>query len=145
MSFAIRIARTTFVLGVTCACFSKVTALGQDVSPPQPTATLRLIETGQSDEAPPQQPKVPAAKRFETAKKKLTDVRVALPVAEDGMEVPQDFSKELFRTDGERPTSLASRSFTWQASELYHQPLYFDDVPLERYGQTRGHIVQQSR
>jgi len=26
--------------------------------------------------------------------------------------------------------------FGWAASELEHQPLYFDDVPLENYGQT---------
>ena len=32
--------------------------------------------------------------------------------------------------------------FYWVASEAAHQPLYFDDQPLERYGQTVSRIAQ---
>lgn len=32
--------------------------------------------------------------------------------------------------------------FTWEASNLYHNPLYFEDPQLERYGHTHGHYVQ---
>ena len=32
--------------------------------------------------------------------------------------------------------------FNWAPSELYHQPLYFDDTPLERYGQSAPCLLQ---
>jgi hypothetical protein len=32
--------------------------------------------------------------------------------------------------------------FPWEASNLYHYPLYFEDPALERYGHTRGFFVQ---
>lgn len=32
--------------------------------------------------------------------------------------------------------------FQWEASELYHNPLYFEDAALERYGHTYPSIVQ---
>ena len=33
-------------------------------------------------------------------------------------------------------------TMTWKASGVCHKPLYFEDVQLERYGHTRGPIVQ---
>jgi hypothetical protein len=35
-----------------------------------------------------------------------------------------------------------TRAFVWQPTEHFHQPLYFDDIPLERYGQTRWEPLQ---
>lgn|GEM_PF-1229924 len=32
------------------------------------------------------------------------------------------------------------RLFAWEASNLFHNPLYFEDAPLERYGHTHGHL-----
>ena len=32
--------------------------------------------------------------------------------------------------------------FAWEASNLYHNPLYFEDAPLERYGHTHWCVVQ---
>ncbi len=37
---------------------------------------------------------------------------------------------------------LPETVFTWEASNLYHHPLYFEDPQLERYGHTHGHCVQ---
>lgn len=37
---------------------------------------------------------------------------------------------------------LPETVFTWEASNLYHQPLYFEDPQLERYGHTHGHYCQ---
>jgi hypothetical protein len=53
---------------------------------------------------------------------------------------PTDYSQDLFSTTMD-PTvgrSLNGPITTrhWQAAELWHQPLYFDDPLLERYGQT---------
>lgn len=33
-------------------------------------------------------------------------------------------------------------TFTWKAAAMHHKPLYFEEVALERYGQTAGPIVQ---
>mgnify|MGYP006908230951 CR=1 FL=1 len=35
------------------------------------------------------------------------------------------------------------RIVAWQASNVYHNPLYFEDVQLERYGHTYGDLVIQ--
>ena len=37
---------------------------------------------------------------------------------------------------------MTDRVVTWEASNLYHNPLYFDDPTLERYGHTHHEIVQ---
>lgn len=34
------------------------------------------------------------------------------------------------------------QTYTWTASALCHKPLFFEDVQLERYGQTAGPIIQ---
>lgn len=36
----------------------------------------------------------------------------------------------------------APMTMTWKASNLCHKPLYFEDVNLERYGHTRGPILE---
>ena len=33
-----------------------------------------------------------------------------------------------------QPRDFAQTVFGWEASNLYHNPIYFQDVPLERYG-----------
>ena len=38
--------------------------------------------------------------------------------------------------------SFPDQVFSWAASNLYHNPLYFEDVPLERYGHTHGDVIQ---
>lgn len=45
------------------------------------------------------------------------------------------------------PDSSTNRNFvpahyTWAASNVYHNPLYFEDAALERYGHTHHHLVQ---
>jgi hypothetical protein len=41
-----------------------------------------------------------------------------------------------------RDRQFADSTMTWKASGVCHKPLYFEDVQLERYGHTRGPIVQ---
>jgi len=57
--------------------------------------------------------------------------------------LPQDRSAAAFRTDeqrqpaaGEMTRGWARTTYHWQPADLAHQPLYFDQQPLERYGQT---------
>lgn len=52
-------------------------------------------------------------------------------------EMPPDLSGELFAVDDvPRRKDWPEQSFYWEAPEVWHQPYYFDDVPLERYGQS---------
>jgi len=37
---------------------------------------------------------------------------------------------------------IAESVFSWEASNLHHNPLYFEDGPLERYGHTRNKLIQ---
>ncbi|MFK8112054.1 MAG: hypothetical protein AB8B91_07615 [Rubripirellula sp.] len=41
-----------------------------------------------------------------------------------------------------KPRNWASTTMTWKASNLCHTPLYFEDVNLERYGHTRGPLLE---
>ena len=38
--------------------------------------------------------------------------------------------------------TFAESSYMWAASDLYYNPLYFEDVPLERYGHTNHPLLQ---
>jgi len=38
--------------------------------------------------------------------------------------------------------ALPETSYTWEASNLFHNPLYFEDAALERYGHTHHCLVQ---
>lgn len=54
---------------------------------------------------------------------------------------PADQSWQLTNR-GSMPIVNSSKLFAWTAPNITHQPLYFEDVSLERYGQTRGLIKQ---
>ena len=41
-----------------------------------------------------------------------------------------------------QPRAFAPCTFMWAASGLYHKPLYFEDVQLERYGHTGCPLLQ---
>lgn len=40
------------------------------------------------------------------------------------------------------PRQFAATTYHWKASALCHKPLYFEDVPLERYGHSWGPVLQ---
>ena len=40
------------------------------------------------------------------------------------------------------PRSWTGSTITWKASNLCHNPLYFEEVNLERYGHTAGPVLQ---
>ncbi len=45
-------------------------------------------------------------------------------------------------SDGPIAHAMTPTCFQWQASDLYHNPLYFEDPALERYGHTYHPVVQ---
>jgi hypothetical protein len=53
-------------------------------------------------------------------------------------EVPPSAAARYFSDTGEPGTwsgrGWSQSCYMWEASALYHNPLYFEDVPLERYG-----------
>jgi hypothetical protein len=50
---------------------------------------------------------------------------------------PRDYSGKLFAIESKpRRKDWPEREFNWEAPEVWHQPFYFEDVPLERYGQS---------
>jgi hypothetical protein len=40
------------------------------------------------------------------------------------------------------PRDFAHITYCWEPTNLYHNPIYFEDVPLERYGHTRHFLIQ---
>jgi hypothetical protein len=60
----------------------------------------------------------------------------------DGQKLPPDISQDVFgapQPDGRLAANRedwAETYFAWEPAEFSYQPLYFSDVPLERYGQS---------
>lgn len=67
-----------------------------------------------------------------------------LDLAEYGAEAPEDRSSKLFESSQRFDDSIAAteKVFAWAAPNISYQPLYFEDVALERYGQTKGLVKQ---
>jgi hypothetical protein len=63
---------------------------------------------------------------------------VGVNIQKDRGQLPFDASRRLFLDHVGPPARLdwAAFEYHWAAAEMWHQPLYFDDVPLEVYGQT---------
>ncbi len=77
----------------------------------------------------------PSIEEIQAASKALNDVKLQYIVTDS--EVPPDCSQVLF-TGSEAATTFgrAITMFQWEPTNFFHQPLYFEDMPLERYGQT---------
>jgi hypothetical protein len=80
-------------------------------------------------------------------------VRLFIPkeIGEIGVDIRQteiqvpDYATEPFQAlerQQSRDQAWVHRQFTWEAPEFWHGPLYFDDVPLERYGQMHHPLIQ---
>lgn len=76
-----------------------------------------------------------------------TDVRQIGIRFRTGEEVsPQDRSDELLSVMPHYvQPEFALKTFAWAAPDIRYQPLYFEDVPLERYGQTPGPVRAELR
>jgi hypothetical protein len=59
----------------------------------------------------------------------------------DGL-LPTDQAGDLFLPRPLRLEDVTWKPFYWSAPEIWHRPLYFDDVQLERYGQTPAPLLQ---
>jgi len=55
--------------------------------------------------------------------------------------------RRIGRAAGESDTPFVPRNFAhihycWEPTNMYHHPIYFEDVALERYGHTRHYLLQ---
>ena len=85
----------------------------------------------------------PKARQFGIWPKKSMQ-EVNADVRNFGGEVPTDESGVLIASTQRyyRSAPQAEKVFAWAAPKIRYQPLYFEDVQLERYGQTTGLIKQ---
>jgi hypothetical protein len=56
--------------------------------------------------------------------------------------LPEDVASQRPLPAKETPADVTWKPFHWAAPEIWHRPLYFDDVQLERYGQTTSPLLQ---
>ena len=120
------------------------------------TLTLLLIIAipanlwAQDEPAPPPEPAPMERAAFNpcqavkslTLFKPIGEIRTQLK--DDGRRLPTDCADSFFgQQNAAVPQRYAApKVFTWQPTNFVHMPVYFDDVPLERYGQTRHALVQ---
>ena len=60
--------------------------------------------------------------------------------------LPMDRSGSMITQAGDDFTTFAptQKVFAWVSPNIRYQPLYFEDVALERYGQSRGPYLQSA-
>ncbi len=77
---------------------------------------------------------------------KSRDIREIRPFISYAMQDIEDAELPRRRTAVSKetysPPARTPVTFTWMASNLYHNPLYFEDPALERYGHTYHPLVQ---
>ena len=59
-----------------------------------------------------------------------------------GEKHPECPDELALNTASYEPRVISDSVFTWEASNLYHNPLYFEDASLERYGHTHWYVAQ---
>ncbi len=74
--------------------------------------------------------------------KPLSDIKTIL--ASDDEVLPPDCSENFFTEQlaGDSPRFSTQMAYNWEPTNFFHMPTYFDDVPLERYGQHRHPLLQ---
>jgi hypothetical protein len=79
----------------------------------------------------------PASASIELGTISTTTRGLKVNILETHADVPEDQSYRLARQAGIHSSPVASEKlFAWAAPNIRYQRLYFEDVPLERYGQT---------
>jgi hypothetical protein len=107
---------------------------------PEPSLVDLKAEPSTPAELPVEQPRQHRCftpQEMRTWFKPIGEIRVNRPPSPG--EMPQDCSEDLFTPPSREPFRRAINyrcTFHWVASNMAHQPLYWDDQPLERYGQS---------
>jgi len=67
----------------------------------------------------------------------MVDEDIRLYANEKAAEYDVKFGSEVYE-----PRVFADTAVTWEATNYYHYPLYFEDATLERYGHTYPFVIQ---
>ncbi len=72
---------------------------------------------------------------------------LSIDVRESDGDAPEDESTRLTGQQIENWSTFSPppATFSWTAPNIRYQPLYFEHVPLERYGQTQGPLREAVR
>jgi len=111
----------------------------------QPNNTLDGdLDSGFDEEEEPITPQRLSDDRIRENWPKHSLATISLSLAESGR-VPEDRSNLLQGFGRVEPVSDTVKVFAWEAPSIRYQPLYFEDVALERYGQTLPDYRQSVR
>ncbi len=118
-----RLSKTILALAIAGLALAMTT--GQTASAQE---TVDSARRGQSD---------PVAELMRAHVKAIDDIPLSTKPSEGPL--PVDHSGKLFsgKTDAYAERAWPMLEVNWEASELVFQPPYWEDTPLERYGQTR--------
>ena len=85
-----------------------------------------------------QEKRMPMTSEFFQSWPRRSISEISINVSDHSGVRPEDRSAELIGNGGGnwQATSTTLKNFTWAAPNIRYQPLYFEDVALERYGQT---------
>lgn len=97
-----------------------------------------MVSLGAGEEEKPKRPPFDPCKAVGDSDlfKPMTEISAKLELDDERM--PPDCASSLFakRVDwGKRDRN--EKYYAWEPTNFFHRPLYFDDVPLERYGQSK--------
>lgn len=132
------------VLSVGCVSWAcQAPAWGQDGSSPQLESQVpETMQTQSADggDGPSSIFDCPPADSLNAFLTPLSSIRVSVTPSSGNL--PNDCTKTLFKEEAAVAGLEANTQFHWQPTNFFHQPLYFDDQPLERYGQTAHPLIQ---
>jgi len=112
------------------------------------SASLRAVRRNRQERRellPPPRPlsgPCPSLEELGYSSKPLVELSLNIELKND--KLPDDCAQEVFHSSrpGGGDRGWPSTDFHWVASDLWHQPAYFDDPILERYGQAHPACVQ---
>lgn len=130
--------RRYLALGCLLACTLPLAAVAQQPKSEDPAAKEHQPKTYKFD------PKTGCPEEM-LKLDPLSSFRFDVSLPKGDTKVPSDCAAPYFQNRDRRDAydrGWADQSFDWVAPDLCHYPLYFEDVPLERYGQTRHPLIQ---
>ncbi len=131
--------RGKLVVAALCLGVAFHVAVGDRALCQQPAAPSEVMSGGDSNV--PRQVKCPQPEEVEKVLyKPLGQIRTDARPSQGPL--PMDCTGDLFRRGPLDTRTWGCTQYRWVAPEVSHQPLYFDDVPLERYGQSACPLAQ---
>jgi len=143
-------------IGLFAALFTLGISQSQDVScfaqAPEPIAKFfRFQDTETNVAAEPIEPLTPGPvkasvkcagnEQMRASLKPLSEI--TLKVTPQGSAPPDCYARDTSSEEiWSYPASDSVYQYHWQAASLVHNPLYFEDIPLERYGHIYGPLLQ---